>query len=141
MGKEELEYLARNEVGSTYGREKIRHKVKRGDVLGKIARKYHVRVADLRAWNKLRGNIIRIGQPLAIWVKTDAFNQTPEDKQFAQVNDKASVPSGKKIHYVQPGDTLWDIARQYPDITIEKIKKMNKLKSNKIKPGQKLVVG
>jgi membrane-bound lytic murein transglycosylase D len=41
---------------------------------------------------------------------------------------------------VQPGDTLWDISRKFQGLTIEKIKALNNLKTNKLKPGQKLIV-
>jgi membrane-bound lytic murein transglycosylase D len=51
------------------------------------------------------------------------------------------VINGSKFHVVQPGDTLWDISRLYQNVSIEQIKKLNDLKSNKIKPGQKLMIG
>jgi membrane-bound lytic murein transglycosylase D len=40
-----------------------------------------------------------------------------------------------------PGDTLWDISRKYEGLSIEKIKQLNNLTNNKIKPGQKLIIG
>lgn len=43
-----------------------KYKVKKGDTLGKIAAKYHVRVSDLKKWNNLRSDIIREGQILII---------------------------------------------------------------------------
>lgn len=43
------------------------HKVKRGESLIKIAKKYHVRVSDLREWNNLPNNKIRAGQKLKIY--------------------------------------------------------------------------
>ncbi len=42
------------------------YKVRRGDNLSKIAQKYGVRVADLRAWNDLSSDRIRSGQRLTI---------------------------------------------------------------------------
>ncbi|QKG79259.1 lytic transglycosylase domain-containing protein [Tenuifilum thalassicum] len=44
------------------------YRVKKGDVLGKIAERYNVSVRQLRQWNRLRGNLIRIGQRLVIYV-------------------------------------------------------------------------
>src|SRR5690606_14686469 len=67
IGRKELEVLAQNSEGSTYGRDRIVYKVKSGDVLGSIAIRYGVRVNDLRKWNNLRGNTIRVGQRLSIW--------------------------------------------------------------------------
>jgi membrane-bound lytic murein transglycosylase D len=43
VGKKDIELLARNTEGSTFGRDRIVHRVKSGDVLGSIAMRYHVR--------------------------------------------------------------------------------------------------
>ncbi len=138
-GKKELEILAKNTVGSTYGRDKVIHRVRSGEVLGKIARQYHVRVADIRKWNNLRGNLIRVGQRLNIWLLPNGYTATARRKK--PVKAQVKMENGTKYHIVQPGDTLWDISKAYNNLTIEKLKKLNNLKSNKIKPGQKLVVG
>jgi membrane-bound lytic murein transglycosylase D len=138
-GKEELEYLAKNTVGSTYGRDKIVHRVRSGDVLGKIANQYNVRVSDIKEWNSLHSNTIRIGQKLNIWLRPGAYTANvaeakPTEKQELTID-------GAKYHVVQPGDTLWEISKTYNNITIEQIKKLNNLRTNDIKPGQKLVIG
>ena len=44
----------------------ITYIVKSGDVLGKIANKYHVSVADIKRWNHLKSDMIQIGQKLII---------------------------------------------------------------------------
>lgn len=41
--------------------------VKKGDTLNKIAKKYHVKVSDLKKWNKLKGDMIREKQKLKIY--------------------------------------------------------------------------
>ena len=46
--------------------EVISYRVKSGDVLGTIARRHGVSVRDLRSWNNLRGDVIRVGQRLYI---------------------------------------------------------------------------
>ena len=137
-GQKELEYLARNTAGSTYGRDKIVHRVRSGDVLGKIANQYHVRISDIKKWNKLYSNTIRIGQKLNIWMLPGMRSSVAKAKHTTQQD---MVVNGTRYHVVQPGDTLWNISRVYSNATIEKIKKWNNLKNNKIKPGQKLVVG
>ncbi len=45
------------------------HIVKRGETLGHIAEKYHVRASDIRSWNGIRGSTIRVGQRLTIYPK------------------------------------------------------------------------
>jgi len=44
----------------------VYYKVKRGDNLGSIARKYHTTVKNLKSWNNLRGDMIREGQRLKV---------------------------------------------------------------------------
>lgn len=47
---------------------KLIYTVKSGDVPGGIAQRFNVRLSDLRYWNGMRRNIIRIGQKLVIYV-------------------------------------------------------------------------
>ncbi|MDH5365850.1 MAG: LysM peptidoglycan-binding domain-containing protein [Cyclobacteriaceae bacterium] len=141
VGKKELEYLARNSVGSTYGRDKIIYRVRSGDVLGKIAEKYNVRISDIKKWNNLRSNTIRIDQRLSIWLYPQNYNKIKQAIAQTPKPVTESIINGKKIYKVQPGDTLWDISKKYDGLTIEKLKKLNNLKTNNIKPGQKLIVG
>jgi membrane-bound lytic murein transglycosylase D len=137
-GQKDLEYMARNSVGSTFGRDKVVYKVRSGDVLGTIAERHKVRVSDIRKWNGLSGNLIRVGQRLNIWVYPGT---QPTTASVKKVNPVIIDYTGRKVYTVQPGDTLWDIAKKYEDLNIDKIKKLNKLKSNKIMPGQKLIIG
>ncbi len=141
-GKEQVDQLAQNTTGSTWGREKIIYRVRSGDVLGTIAERYHVRVSDLRSWNNLRGNMIRTDQRLHIWVKPSQVASTTRSATTNRSTQPQTVTiAGSKYHVVQSGDTLWDIAKAYDGLSIEKLKKLNNLKTNKIKPGQKLVIG
>lgn len=140
IGKKELEVLARNTEGSTYGRDRIIYRVKSGDVLGGIAMRYHVRVNDIKRWNNLNSNTIRTGQRLNIWLKPSAAN---ESAIAAAVAPKPATPlpiPGSKTYIVQEGDTLWDISRKFQGLTIERIKELNSLTHSKIQPGQKLVI-
>ena len=46
---------------------RIRYKVRKGDYLGKIARKYGVRVSKIKKWNRMKNANLRIGQRLTIY--------------------------------------------------------------------------
>lgn len=146
VGKQELDYLARNMSGSTFGRVKQQYRVRSGDVLGTIAERYHVRVADLREWNHISGNMIRVGQTLNIWVLPAYNSQTKSLYASSGVSDSdptsgvTTASSGQKVYYVQSGDTLWSIANQHSNLSIEQLKKLNNLNSNTIKPGQLLII-
>lgn len=135
VGRKEIEMLAHNDAGSTYGKDKIVYKVKSGDVLGSIALRHGVKITDIKKWNNLSSNTIRIGQRLNIWLKPSAFSKHESSLASAQ-----PVPDSK-TYTVQPGDTLWDISQKFQGLTIQKLKELNKLDNTKIQPGQKLVVG
>jgi membrane-bound lytic murein transglycosylase D len=139
VGIKELEILARNTEGSTYGRDQIVYRVKSGDVLGSIAIRYHVRVNDIKKWNNLNSNMIRVGQRLNIWTKQPTQEQILATTSTPKVVTQVSIPDDK-AYVVQPGDTLWDISRKFEGLTIETIKKLNNLSDNKIKPGQRLII-
>ena len=47
--------------------QRIRYKVRSGDYLGKIAKKYGVHVSQIKKWNRLRNNNLKIGQRLTIF--------------------------------------------------------------------------
>lgn len=49
--------------------ERVRYRVKSGDYLGKIANQYKVSINQLKQWNSLRNNSLRIGQTLIIFPK------------------------------------------------------------------------
>ena len=49
--------------------KRIRYKVQSGDYLGKIANKFGVRVSDLKRWNGLKNNRLKIGQRLSVFPK------------------------------------------------------------------------
>ena len=140
VGQKELEMLAKTSEGSTYGRDKIMYRVKSGDVLGSIAIRYNVRVADIRKWNNLSGNTIRVNQRLNIWLKQPAGG-VPATVVVEKTKPPVVLPvPGSKTYTVQEGDTLWDISRKFEGLTIEKLKSLNNLSSNKLQPGQKLIV-
>lgn len=141
-GKKELELLAKNSEGTTYGRDRVIYRVRNGDVLGSIAIRHGVKVTDLKRWNNLRGNTIHVGQRLNIFLKTNASASSVLASNRSKSSVVKPVPvGGSKTYVVQPGDTLWDISKKFEGLTIEKIKSLNNLNNSKLKPGQKLIIG
>ena len=104
------------------------HKVKSGENLGLIAKKYKCTTTDLKEWNNLKNSRIYPNQNLIVY--------KPETKKSATVKD------GKYLyHVVRSGDTLWDIAKEYDGVTVDKIKSLNNITNSKrLQPGQKLKI-
>jgi membrane-bound lytic murein transglycosylase D len=125
------------------------HRVKRGEHLQSIAKKYHCTVSDLKSWNRLRGNKLSSGQRLSVYVspvkKTNKVAENASGKKASPVSvksgkQKASADSKFVWHTVQSGDSLWKIAQRYEGVTVEKIKELNNLQSNELKVGTRLKV-
>lgn len=138
-----LAYNTKTEVGSTYNRERVSYRVQPGDHLSKIADKHNVRVEDIKQWNRLNSNSLRVGQQLALYVSPT--QKTSINNQLASANtntsaSKAVQVSNNKVYYVQPGDTLWEISRKHNGLSVAEIRKLNNLSSNEIKVGQKLIL-
>jgi membrane-bound lytic murein transglycosylase D len=119
--------------------------VKSGDVLGLIAQRQGVGVSQLREWNNIRGNRIYPGQKLEIRksVKTKVGETTaqaePKPANSGTNSDVKTDDAG--YHIIQKGDTLWDIAKIYPGISVNDIKVANTNLSDKnLKPGQKIKI-
>ena len=51
--------------------ERVVHRVKSGDYLGKIANRYGCSVSKIRKWNNLKNDNIRVGQKLILYVRPD----------------------------------------------------------------------
>jgi membrane-bound lytic murein transglycosylase D len=116
---------------------KVTYRVKSGDYLGKISRIYGVRVSDIKRWNGLRSNNLKIGQRLTI------FPRKPNTKAVTNTKPKVKPKpiSGEVITYVvKNGDSLWSISQKFPGVSIQNIKDWNGISGSKLKPGMKLKI-
>jgi membrane-bound lytic murein transglycosylase D len=136
IGKRQFQQTTATVYGSTYGREMVVYQVRPGDVLGTIAQRHRVRIDDIKNWNNLSSNIIHPGRQLNLWV----LPQLKVTGSISYSTPAPAQPGDANLYIVQPGDTLWDISKKFQGLTIEKIKTLNNLKTNKLKPGQKLIV-
>lgn len=96
------------------------HEVKAGETLFSIAKSNNITVQQLREWNNLEGNQLRIGQVLLV--------TNPEGSDIDTV-----------VHEVEPQETLFSISKEYR-VSIAEIKQWNNLEDNALKIGQSLVI-
>ena len=121
------------------------YKVRSGDNLAKIAKKYHVSVADLKAANDLKGNDLKVRQTLVIpgkGKKQGAKSSKKEQLAQKQKKDKetASSASETESYVVKKGDTVRSIA-EANGITVAQFKRMNHMgKKTRLKKGQEVLV-
>lgn len=134
------------------------HKVKKGDVLGEIADKYEVSVADIKKWNKIKGSNIGLGDNLKIiknekvvtTVKKEVKQPFTSKKEViaavepkvskAKKEEKVDSTSKSENYYVvAKGDNLSAIARKN-NVSVQNIKEWNNLIDANVKVGTQLII-
>lgn len=113
-----------------------RHKVKRGETLGTIAKSYGVTARAIQAVNKIRNaNRISVGVNLVIPV-----SGMPIDKALAASTGGSSKATQKRpqTHTIRSGQTLSGIAKKH-GVRTSDLKRWNGIKdAGRIRSGQKL---
>lgn len=115
---------------------KTRYKVKQGDYLGKIARKFGVRVSQIKQWNGLRSINLKIGQRLTIYPRNGVAVRSATS---GKVNKKKKPVNGQ-TYIVQQGDSLWGISRKFSGVSVQDIKDWNGISGTNLNPGTKLII-
>lgn len=133
------------------------HKVKKGENLQKIAAKYQCSAADLKQWNKIKGNSVKTGTKLVVFVPN---SKNTNNQQLAKANSSKLIkdtllaqsdslkpaiseveaePSIVKVesnlnenakviyHVIQKGDTLWNITNRYKMGSVDELMRINNL--------------
>ncbi len=118
--------------------DRIRYRVRSGDYLGKIARRYGVRVSSIKKWNGLRTNNLRIGQRLTIYPRRPVVDRPQKMSTTSKPSKPLAVSSTSEMYTVKPGDTLWSISQKFKGISVENLKNWNDISGSGIKPGMKL---
>ncbi len=112
------------------------HRVRSGENLSVIAHRYRTSVANLKRWNNLKSNNIYPGMRLVV---NGAYaKKSTTSASSSQTTRKAETwtQNGVRYYKVKEGDSLWEISRQFPGVTVQALKNANSLQSNNLKPGQ-----
>lgn len=118
-----------------------RHKVKSGETLSHIAKRYHTTVRLLKQVNNIRRHTIRKDKHLLIPLATRSLSQySLTQPQRSSAKRSVKRPGQKVIITVRNGDTFWDLSRQYKT-SVRKLAKWNGMAPrDTLKPGSRLVL-
>ncbi|MGA9406854.1 MAG: LysM peptidoglycan-binding domain-containing protein [Bacteroidota bacterium] len=94
----------------------VRHRVKKGETLEKIAGIYNVSIADIKKWNRLSTSRVVTGKRLKIRLTSDNVD----------------------YYRVRSGDTLWDISKKF-GVSVDDIQRWNDM-ADDIRVGDKLII-
>ena len=119
--------------------ERIVYRVKSGDYLGKIASRHRCTVAQIKKWNNLRSNDIRVGQKLIIYRGGVSSSSSTSSSSSASSEVKQNTTTVSSTYTVKSGDTLSSIATKN-GVSVAQLKEWNNLTSNNIQIGQKLKI-
>ncbi|MFQ5586478.1 MAG: LysM peptidoglycan-binding domain-containing protein, partial [Thermodesulfobacteriota bacterium] len=110
----------------------LRHKVKRGDSLLSIARRYGTTIEPIIYLNRIKNpRFIREGWLLVVPVRADSGAR----RRVA----KAPVPANG-IYLVQRGDTLWEISLRF-GVKVKELLDWNDIERvDRLLPGQRLYI-
>ncbi len=142
------------------GKTKLLYTVRDGDNLGYIAEWYKVGLSQLRYWNNIYRNTIRVGQKLVVYVDPSSANSYSKINSMTFAEKQATI--GKSVtkvssvqnnyvsdesdsefvtYTVRYGDTIWDIVKMFDDVTTTDVLTLNKISDpGKIQVGQKLKI-
>lgn len=121
--------------------------IQTGDNLGYIAQIFSCKVSDIKRWNGMNGNFLRVGNKLKIYsnktIKTSSSTKLKIENnvKVGFKNDEIDINSCTcHKHEIIYGDNLWDISVKY-NTSIENIKVSNNIYNNwKLKLGTYLKI-
>jgi membrane-bound lytic murein transglycosylase D len=125
------------------------HTVASGDTLFNIARRYNVSVSDLKAFNNMADNTVKLGQVIKVKGNPLAANTmlaeavpvpSAQDEALVKVSSSMSPATGAvpAEYVVQRGDTVYSIARRFGvnHADIQRWNDANQL--TRLQPGQRV---
>lgn len=119
------EYFARQKTVEPAKLEYGYHKIRSGETLSTIAKKYHTTVTKLKELNGMKNSNIRAGQSLKV--------------PGAGNTNSGTSGASNKSHKVKSGETIGAIASRY-GVSVNSLKSINGLNSNLIRIGQVLKI-
>lgn len=109
---------------------RVTYRVRSGDTISGIARRWHITSRSIITANRLRSDRLRVGQRLILTVPNVA-------RSPIYASSSSSQKGGHVIYTVKSGDTLGRIASKY-GVTTAALRMTNRIRGNVIRTGQRL---
>ena len=122
-GSEDISHSEANskmELVPLPSKRRITYHVRKGDTISTVAKRFGVSITDIRRINRLKGNVIRVGQRLKL-----------------EVRDVKRRKISARNYTVRSGDTLYSIAKKF-NLSVSHLRDTNDLDDLQLKPGQRL---
>jgi len=134
--KPRLGYAERNK--NTGPGRYIRHRVRPGETVDSIAKRYRVSRQSIYSCNRINRNKRLSQQAKYVRIPIDSA-ETASAKQKTTGGKNASSAGSAKTYKVRKGDTLFSIATRF-NVPVAKLKQANRLTTNEIKYGTTLKI-
>lgn len=126
--------------GQPSGTNATIYTVKSGDVLGSIAKRYGVTVANIKSWNGLYSDRLQIGQKLKIYTRGAPKTSSTSTTASSSSSTPQKLDPAYEYYTVQQGDTPSKIAAKYNGVSASDIINLNGIDPSKLRVGQKLKI-
>jgi LysM repeat protein len=113
------------------------HTVAAKETLYSISKQYSISVDQLKQWNGLTSDELKLGQQLI--VVQPKYQTTEAVKPPVSISNVPVAKSASAMHTVAAKETLYSVSRQY-SISVEQLKLWNNLTTDELKLGQQLIV-
>ena len=131
------------------------HRVKSGETLSSISKKYGISVEELKRKNNIKGSKLSLKQSIKIKdeesvMLVQAVQPKPDNtlavvenadgnRDASKVGQSKAIAQNVTSHSVKKGETLFSISKIY-NISIDELKKINNIIKEKIHPGQHIKI-
>ncbi len=95
------------------------HTIAKGDSLNALAKRYGVSAADLRTWNKLESDVVKIGQVIKIQAPTPEAAPAAPTVEEKPVDDKSTAPTEAAPAPAAPSEEVEPTEEKAPEAAPE----------------------
>jgi LysM repeat protein len=136
-----------SQLGKGRNDQIVRYKVKMGDTLSSVAKRFNTSPSEIKRLNNTKGDVLQAGRIIKVGGQ-GVMSDNETEPAMQDGNSKAVKKTVAKtpdhetpgaVYTVQRGDTLANIAKKN-NVSLDRLLELNKLNKTNIRPGQLIVV-